>query len=418
MSATAPAAGALGAALLLALSGSARAQLLGQVAANVSGGATDNALLAPDSAPAMIASDAFTMVRASVQAGYDGRRSEQTLGYAYTGTFYADHPQADGQNHDVGWRLHAAPTGRTDLRAQADASYSYLNSVNPLAATGTVNPQDVTSTNFVALPSGAASFYGLTGGATGAYAPNARFLWTEYTTVNEVLRSSGDISDSFSFYQGFGMQRARGRNALTLNLLFNYLDASGFMAADGTVVPPTEKGGVEVLGGWRHDFSASLVGNAAVGVLVTDSFLTGDYSLAPVGEVRVRYQKGFALAEAALEQTSQIDPYLGQFLLTDMLSGRAFLALDRLERFHFVGYGSAQHASILSGTSLTTAINLLIGDVGFSYRPLRYPLVASLDYNVEDQVGYLAGGTLFPSLHRQMVLLTLTGIWRSDTGLH
>lgn len=421
MSATAPVAGALGAALLLALSGSARAQLTEQAAAYVSAGVTNNALFAPDPAPYLpnnVFPDAFTIVRASVQAAYAARRSEQLLVYAYSGTFYAEHPEGDGQNHDLGWRLHATPTGRTELRAQADALYAYLNSANPLAASGAVNPQSVMVPNAVAVPPGPASFYGLSAGATGTYQPDARYLWSESTNVNEVLRASGDLPDSFTALQSFGMQRIWGRSAFTLNFLLSYLDSSALKAADGTMLAANNAGGAELMAGWRHDFSASVSGSAAAGVLVSDVFTTGEYSVQPVGEARVHYQHGFALAEAALEQTSQIDPYIGQFLLTDMLSARAYLALDRLERFHFVGYGSAQHASVISGESLSTAFNLLVGDVGFAYQPLRVPLVASIDYNIQDQIGHPVDAIPFSSLHRQAVLFTLTGIWRSDTGLH
>src|SRR6185437_2209945 len=85
MSATAPVAGALGAALLLALSGSARAQLTEQAAAYVSAGVTNNALFAPDPAPYLpnnVFPDAFTIVRASVQAAYGARRAAGASGRA------------------------------------------------------------------------------------------------------------------------------------------------------------------------------------------------------------------------------------------------------------------------------------------------------------------------------------------------
>ena len=391
----------------------ARAQLTAQVAASVSGGVTNNALLAPDGDPS-IGPDVFTVVRGAVQAAYAGKRVDQILAYGYNGTFYAEHPEGDGQNHDLGWRLHATPTGQVEVRAQADASYSYLNSVNPITA----SPQTVATTTFVALPAGAASFYGLTARASGSYQPNAQYLWSEYSTVAEIFPVSGNLPGSFTATQDVHMERSRGRNAFTMDLVLNYLDSEALTATDGTVLAPSEVGGAQLLVGWKRDFSATVVGTAGVGVLVSDSLHGGEFSVEPVGQLTVRYQKGFALAEASLLQTSQVDPYLGEFLLTDMFTGRAFLALDRLERFHFIGVGSAQRGSVISGESLSTAVDLLVGDVGFSFRPLQYPVSASIDYNVQDQIGHTVGDTTFPSLHRQMVLLTLTGTWRSDTGLH
>ncbi len=102
----APLAFAWGAALVVALPGAARAQLVGQVFANASGGATNNVFRAPDTEPMLIASDEFTSLRAGLQATYTERRSDQSLAYSYAGTFYATHSDADIQSHDLGWRLH------------------------------------------------------------------------------------------------------------------------------------------------------------------------------------------------------------------------------------------------------------------------------------------------------------------------
>ena len=63
-----------------------------------------------------------------------------------------------------------------------------------------------------------------------------------------------------------------------------------------------------------------------------------------------------------------------------------------------------------------------VADVGFVFQPVTYPVMASLDYNLEDQTGHTVGTTIFPSLHRQMVMVTLTGSlgtytpWRAQSG--
>jgi hypothetical protein len=399
------------------MSEAAHAQLAEQVFANVSGGVTNNALVAPDSEPTQIVPDAFTAVRAGLLAGYTGRRSDQTLAYAYSGTFYASHPQGDVQSHDLGWRFHVTPTRTIDLRTLADLTYSHLSNVNPLAASGAVNPQSVAGATAVPLPGGVASYLGLSAGAVGAYQPDGRHAWSEYTTLSEVFPTSDNLPQSFSAAQDLRFERSWGRNAFTMDLLLNYLDASAVGASAGSALPANQSGGAQFLAGLKHDFSAYVVGTVGAGALLATSFNSGDVSIQPVGQATVRYQRGFALAEASLAQTSQIDPYLGQFLLTDVLSAGAYLALDRLERFHLVGFGSAQHGSVITSDGLSTADDLLVGDLGLSYRPLQYAVVISLDYNVEDQVGHQVGSVGFPSLHRQMGLLTVTGIWRSDTGL-
>ncbi len=413
----APLAFAWGAALLVALPGAARAQLVGQVFANASAGATNNVFRAPDTEPMLISPDAFTALRAGLQGAYTGRRSDQTLAYSYSGTFYATHSDADVQTHDLGWRLHLSPTGRTELRALADATYAHLSSVNPLAATGAIDPQAVAAATALAGPTGAASYVGLSAGTVGAYQPDGGHAWSEYTSVSEVFPRSDNLPQSFSLTQDGRFERSWGPNSFTADLLLNFLDASGVTPAMGTAAPAARTGGAQALAGWKHEFSAYANGTLAAGLLVTNSFGSSDTSIQPVGQATIRYQRGFALAEASLAHTSQIDPFLGQYLLTDMLSAGAYLALDRLERFHLVGFGTAQHGSVIAGESLETAVDLVTGDVGFSFRPLQHAIIVSLDYNIEKQVGYQAGNVGFPSLHRQAGLLTITGIWRTDTGL-
>ncbi len=412
----APLAFAWGAALLVALPGVARAQLVGQVFANASGGATDNVFRAPDSEPMLIASDEFTSLRAGLQGSYSGRRSDQTLAYSYSGTFYATHSDADVQTHDLGWRLHVSPTSRTELRALVDATYAHLSSVDPLAASGSINPQAVAGATAVPVPAGAATYVGLSAGTVGSYQPDGRHSWSEYTTVSQIFPRSDNLPQSFSVIQDGRFERSWGPNSFTADLLLNYLDSGGITPAMGSPVAAQRTGGAQFLAGWRHDFSAYTIGTLAAGALITNPFAS-DISVQPVGQATIRYQRGFALAEASLAQTSQIDPFLGQYLLTDVLSAGAYLALDRLERFHLVGFGSAQHGSVITGESLATAVDLLTGDVGLSFRPLQHAVIVSLDYNIEDQVGHTAGGIAFPSLHRQAGLLTITGIWRSDSGL-
>jgi hypothetical protein len=416
MSLKAPLAVAWGAALL-ALPAAAQAQMVGQLFANASEGATNNVFRAPDSDPMLIASDTFTSVRGGLQAGYTGRKSDQTLAYSYAGTFYATHSGADVQSHDLGWRFHVSPTGKSDLRTLADVTYSHLSTVNPLAASGAVNPQAVAGATALPVASGPASYLGLSAGTVGSYQPDGGHAWSEYTTVSQIFPESDNLAQSFSVVQDVRFERSRGRNALTLDLLVNFLDASALTPPMGMAAPAHQTGGVQFLAGWKHDFSAYTVGTAGVGALATHAFASSDTSVQPVGQASLNYQRGFAMANVSVAQTAQINPFLGQYLLTDVLSAGAYLALDRLERFHFVGFGSAQHGSVLHGESLSKAVDLLTGDVGLSYRPLQYAIVVSLDYNIEEQVGYQVAGTSFPSLHRQSGLLTVTGVWRSDTGL-
>jgi hypothetical protein len=416
-------AGASAAALLVALSGAAHAQLAEQVYANASGGATSNALSAPDNMPALIQPDEFTAVRAGLQATYIGRRSDQTLAYAYAGTFYATYQGGDMQNHDLGWRFHTAPTGTTDLRVVADASYSHLSAMNPLAASSAVTPPNPSMMTTGAMPAGAASFVGLSAGTIGSYQPNGRYTWGEYTTLSEILPvGDSTLARSFSVAQNLHFDRNWGVNAFTTDLLLSFLDASAVTAPATATTPATSKpaneaGGAQIIAGWKRDYSAHLQGMAGAGALFTKSFSGSGFTVVPAAQATVHYQRGIALAQASLAQGAQSNQLLGQYLVTDVLSAGLYLSLDKLERFHVAGFGSAQHASLISNGSLSTAADLLVADVGLSYRPLQWSFVVSLYYNYQDQIGYTVNGVGTPSLHRQLVLLTVTGVWKSDTGL-
>jgi hypothetical protein len=136
----------------------------------------------------------------------------------------------------------------------------------------------------------------------------------------------------------------------------------------------------------------------------------------------LRYQRELAFAELLAAHMPELNVYLGQTLVTDAVTLRSLLPLDRAERFRLVALGTAQRGSVIAGGGLEPAIDLLVADVGFLYQPVTYPVMASLDYNLEDQSGHTVGTTIYPSLHRQMVMLTLTGTlgtytpWRAQSG--
>jgi hypothetical protein len=412
--------------VLLSLAGSlpVRAQVVGQAIASVSEGATNNALNAPDGAG--VSPDTFTTVHAIAQLAYTGAVQNQTLRYIYTGTFYADHSEADGQDHAIAWMLNATPTARMVLRAQATATYLSLTNADPLAPAGALNPQMVGGMTFTALPAGPARLYDLNAGATAIYTPSATQIWSDTVTSTAVRPITTNVARSFSVTNDVHFEHLWGRDALTLDFLQTYLDGTPAPVMGQPPPVSAQTGGLGVMAGWRRLFSPSVNGGAGAGVMVSEAFAAGSHpELAPIAQAFVRYQFGLATADATAAQTAQIVQYLAQYLITDSLTSRVFLPLDRLERFHLVGFGTAQHGSQLIGGSLYSAVDLLTADVGVTFKPLHYPLLAALDYAVEDQIGHAlpmgvnapATVAAFPNLHRQMVLLTLTGIWRTDTGL-
>ena len=109
----------------------AQAELEATAVANVAAGATNN----PLSVGGRAAEDERRVhVRSRRRHGrYLGLRSQQSLSYTYSGTFYAQTTAANTNAHDLLWTLLASPTARTDVQAQVDGTYGRLNSINPVA---------------------------------------------------------------------------------------------------------------------------------------------------------------------------------------------------------------------------------------------------------------------------------------------
>jgi hypothetical protein len=391
--------------------GSARGELVGEAVATVTAGATDNPLLVQDGVAK--SADEFTTIRASLRGHDLGARAEQLLSYTYAATFYADTKDANGQVHDLLWTLIATPTARTDLRARVGATYGRLNSINPL------NAQNIPMAGFAPVPTGPVTYVGGNASLNGIYRPTGVTTWSELTNVTTFVPVSGDAGKSVVVLQNGHYDRLWGRNALTLDLTGSYLDASPFTFANGAgQLPGNQTLQLQGLVGWRHEFSPAAYVAASAGVLLVDmrqpaALLTAE----PVAFGTAHYQTETVLAELIVTQSSQLNVYLGQPLLVDGAVGRLVLPLDRLQRFHVVGLGTAEREWTF-GPPLTAAIDLLAADVGLAFAPLTYPFVAAVDYAVQDQIGHRVDmATSYPSLHRQIVMMTLTATWGTNPAL-
>lgn len=392
----------------------ARAQLDATAVANVTAGATNNPLSVEDGLPK--SNDEFTMVRAGVGGRYQGQRTAQTLSYTYAGTFYVDTKAANAHAHDLLWTLLASPTARTDLQAQVDGSYGRLNSINPVAAVGAMNAQTVGTLNFTGIPTGPVTYASTTASLSATYRPTAVKTWSELTTFTTFIPISGPAARSFVVTQSGHFERAWGRDALTLDVLGSYFDSSTTadeLAAQLPGAARTVDG--QALVGWRHEFSPAAFVGASAGVLVLDTLGggSGGLNVEPVATGIAHYQTKVALAELIVSQSLQLNVYLGQPLLVDGAIGRLVIPLDRLERLNLVGVGTAQRQWSF-GPPLAAAVDLLAADVGLAFRPLTYPILASLDYTAQEQIGHTVGMTPYPSLHRQVVMLTVTATWGTN----
>lgn len=402
-----------GGALALMGAGSARAQMDAAVIAHVTAGATSNPLLAPDTVA--VAWDEFTTVRASARGHSRGRRTEQLLSYTYAGTFFANTTVANGQVHQLAWVLTATPTGRTELHATAEGIYGTLNSINPLAAVSATSMQNVAGAGFFSVPTGAVTYVGANGNVNGTYRPDGHSAWSEATNVAAFVPISGDAGRSVAVVESGHHERLWGRNALTLDLMGSYFKSQPFTLL-GAPFPGNEMVQIQAMAGWRRDFSAALVLSTSAGVMVMDTVAGNQLSVLPVAFATLHYQTPSVLAEVTVSQSSQLNVYLGQSLLVDGVVARAVLPIDRLQRFKLIGLGTAAREWTVV-PSFQRATDLLAADVGLTFTPLQRPFYASLDYLVQDQIGQTVGMTVYPTLHRQMVMLTLTATWGTDPSL-
>ncbi|HLK93689.1 MAG TPA: hypothetical protein VKZ18_27605 [Polyangia bacterium] len=408
-----------GLAASLVLAGSARGgELMGLAAANVAEGITNNALSAPDGSSA-VGADSFTIIHASLSATERGPLHDQGLAYTYMGTFYATHSVADAQTHSLYYYLNAAPTGQTAIRALATGAYGVTNSVNPIAATAALNPQSTVDLMFTAVPSGAITYLTGTASAVGMYRPTPQLLWQETTlaTTFDPL-TEGEVAHTFAISQDFRHEHQWARDAFTADLSVGYLDAAPFVTSLGFPEAEVQNLQGELLVGWRRQFSPFWNASLELGVLALDSLnRSGDASVGPAGRAIAHYQNEPAYVDLTLQHSTQLNVYLGQVFLADSAMLRAVLMLDRRERFRATAFGTAERASeIVPGGGLDKAFDLLTADVGLGYHPLSYPVLASLEYIIQDQIGYEVAGSLNPSLHRQAVMLTLTALWGTNAA--
>ncbi len=397
--------------------GPAQAQLDASAVANVAAGATNNPLSVPDGGGFPKQDDQFVLIRAGVHGRYVGPRSQQNLSYTYAGTFYRYITAANTNAHDLLWNLIASPTARTELQAQIDGTYGRLNSLNPIATLGAMNTQNIAGAGFASLPTGAVTYASASASLSGIYRPTAVKNWSELTTFTDFIPITGPASKSFVVTQSGHFDRSWGRDALTLDLLGSYFDSSPTPEGAGLQLPGTRSLDVQALAGWRHEFSPAAFVGASGGVVVVDTpGAGGTATVEPVASGTAHYQTKVALAELIVSQSLQLNVYLGQPLLVDGAIGRLVIPLDRLERLNLVGVGTAQRDWTF-GPPVAVAVDLLAANVGLAFVPLTYPIVAAIDYTAEEQLGHKVDTTSYPSLHRQVVMLTLTATWGTNPAL-
>jgi hypothetical protein len=266
------------------------------------------------------------------------------------------------------------------------------------------------------------TYFDANGTATGQLHQTATLSWRETTAVNVFEPIAGALARTLGLTQELRHEHQWLRDTLTVDLLFGYLNASSFTAAPGNVVPELETVQAQLLLGGRRELAPSLTGSLELGALVLDSLTANLSSVGPAGRATLHYQRELAYAELLAAHMPQLNVYLGQSMVSDAVTLRSLLPLDRAERFRLVAFGTAQRGSVITGGGFQPAIDLLVADVGFLYQSVAHPFMASLDYNLEDQLGHTVGTTIFPSLHRQMVMATLTATlgtytpWRAQSS--
>ena len=413
----------LPAAALLVMAGPARAEWEGRASANLSEGATTNALAAPDGSSA-VGADEFTTLRAGLSGNYTGLRQGQALGYTYSATFYANHPEGNAQNHLLDWSLEATPTADLTLHVAAAGTYGMLNSISPIAAAVALEPSVGTTVQVGAQPTGALTYYSANAFLGGSYKPTQSLLFQE-TTIFTTFQptTTGEVPSSFAFSEVLRHEHDWPHGALSVDLSGGYMHSDALTTitdidlldtVNGFKIPEVSTVPLELMGGWRREFTPRLSSSAEVGALALHSFITGVTNVGPAARVQAGYQNLVSFADLLLAHQPQLNVFVGQTFVSDSASLRAALLLDRKQRFRVVAFAVAQHNSVLGAGGLSSALDVLSADVGFAYHPIAYPVQAAVEYSGTDQIGHRTGASSFPDLHRQVIMLTLTAAFGTN----
>src|SRR5581483_8545735 len=187
----------------------------------------------------------------------------------------------------------------------------------------------------------------------------------------------------------------------------------------GTIVNPFAQGQTfmaELMAGWEHDLGAVWTSVLAAGPMVVFQ-LGGPYVLAPAAVAGITYHRRPWFASLTLSQTPAPNLYIGAMTVNDEAFLRLALPLTRSERVYVAGFASYIYARIPENQlDLRRAYDQQTAGASLTAQAKQLPLAAGLQYTITVQHGGNLQVGSAPDLERQVLMLTVTGLFAWGPG--
>jgi hypothetical protein len=172
----------------------------------------------------------------------------------------------------------------------------------------------------------------------------------------------------------------------------------------------------ELLAGWEHDLGAVWTTVVAAGPMAVFQ-VGGPYIFGAAAVAGLTYHRRPWFASLILSQTPAPNLYLGIMTINDEAFLRLALPLTRNERVFVAGFGSAIYARVPENQlDFTRAFDQETVGASLTTQSAKLPLAAGLQYTFTIQHGGTSrlGGT--PDVERQVLMLTVTGLFGWGPG--
>jgi hypothetical protein len=374
-----------------------------QLSSSLSAGATDNVRAAPRGSD-LVAADSFGIVEAAGRLTFGGPRAAQELGYRFGATFYRDTPAVDAANHHGEWRGLFGLAPNVDLTGHAAFSWSRLNSIDPLSASTPLR---------LAGPDGPVRYLGLSAGSELAVRPGARWRLSSGAEVTYLrpVTTPQPLPRPATTELTLAAARKDARTTLSGEGVVSYTRHGRVWSPDGQLLFPLEKSvAMELLGRWQRQLSPSWSTSVAAGLLGLEQVGVGAFVFGPAWAATLDFRRERGAAGLIVDHRPEPNVFFGEATVSDRVALRAFLPLDRAERWTIGALGAAEHARLVTTTRrLDTAFDLLTASGSLSYRFRKVPLALRIEYDLFDQRGQEVAGRTIPSLVRQVAMLSASG---------
>jgi hypothetical protein len=403
---------ALTAALLLApSSGLAQVSVSAHATGDLLAGWTDNVLSQPRAAettPGSASGGNVALAQSGPQAAtfftlrpggfllFEGPKTQQRVGYAFSWTNFIGRPEANSTAHQLDYSMLYALSARSEIAIGAGASYGQQNIFNLTRPAGQASGTTANG------PSGSAS-----NTANGQQPGGLTFL-----TVSAYEGYTYDVSNDWRVFQGAsvgtfsvvnvnpaqstrltlenraGTERRYGRDAIVGELYVGYL-ANLPVEANGARQPLVGQFLAGPTGRWRRDLSERFSSEAYVGIMAAFNPDNSNTLLGPIAGATLRFHDDFGDATAGYSRSFGPNVFLGQIFYGDSLFVNGTVPIfEQATHLRFsTGAGLSWSNTVDANEGrLSSTLRVLSADVGLVWDP-RNGVNASLRYQYFEQKG-------------------------------